>query len=158
MLNKLNTEVPNDLMSSLISYLEGTLITFDKTSRTVLWHSISNNKYSVATLEKGADWFIGELDTNDYHLENVKDFDDIDAAMLTYLKRKGIKLDIEIDLSVTGIDITKLTPDTKIKVVFDNPQLTKEYSNYFYRIASVSAVISGAIEKDINTNIIINSI
>ena len=107
MLNKLNTEVPNDLMSSLISYLEGTLITFDKTSRTVLWHSISNNKYSVATLEKGADWFIGELDTNDYHLENVKDFDDIDAAMLTYLKRKGIKLNIDIDFSEEDIEDLK---------------------------------------------------
>lgn len=107
MLNKLNTEVTNDLMSSLISYLEGTLITFDKTSRTVLWHSISNNKYSVATLEKGADWFIGELDTNDYHLENVKDFDDIDAAMLTYLKRKGIKLDIEIDFSNEDVEDLK---------------------------------------------------
>ena len=107
MLNKLNTEVPNDLMSSLISYLEGTLITFDKTSRTVLWHSISNNKYSIATLEKGADWFIGELDTNDYHLENVKDFDDIDAAMLTYLIRKGIKLDIEIDLSEEDVEDLK---------------------------------------------------
>lgn len=74
------------------------------------------------------------------------------------IESKVRSMDIEIDLSVTGIDITKLTPDTKIKVVFDNPQLTKEYSNYFYRIASVSAVISGAIEKDINTNIIINSI
>jgi hypothetical protein len=66
------------------------------------------------------------------------------------IESKVRSMDIEIDLSVTGIDITKLTPDTKIKVVFDNPQLTKEYSNYFYRIASVSAVISGAIEKDIN--------
>ena len=74
------------------------------------------------------------------------------------IESKVRSMDIEIDLSVTGIDITKLTPDTKIKVVFDNPQLTKEYSSYFYRIASVSAVISGAIEKDINTNIIINSI
>lgn len=74
------------------------------------------------------------------------------------IKSKVRSMNIEIDLSVTGIDITKLTPDTKIKVVFDNPQLTKEYSSYFYRIASVSAVISGSIEKDINTNIIINSI
>ena len=97
----------NSPLYALISYLEGTLITFDKTSRTVLWHSISNNKYSVATLEKGADWFIGELDTNDYHLENVKDFDDIDAAMLTYLKRKGIKLDIEIDLSEEDVEDLK---------------------------------------------------
>ena len=121
MLNKLNTEVPNDLMSSLISYLEGTLITFDKTSRTVLWHSISNNKYSVATLEKGADWFIGELDTNDYHLENVKDFDDIDAAMLTYLKRKGIKLNIDIDFSEEDIE-----------------DLKKSFVNFTFRISEIT--------------------
>ena len=96
--------ITNKSMDSWISYLEGSLITFDEATKTVFWFSQKNKKYSVATLEKGADWFIGELDTNDYHLENVKDFDDIDAAMLTYLKRKGIKLDIEIDLSEEDIE------------------------------------------------------
>lgn len=96
--------ITNKSMDSWISYLEGSLITFDEATKTVFWFSPKNKKYSVATLEKGADWFIGELDTNDYHLENVKDFDDIDAAMLTYLKRKGIKLDIEIDFSEEDIE------------------------------------------------------
>ena len=96
--------ITNKSMDSWISYLEGSLITFDEATKTVFWFSQKNKKYSVATLEKGADWFIGELDSNDYHLENVKDFDDIDAAMLTYLKRKGIKLDIEIDLSEEDIE------------------------------------------------------
>ena len=99
--------ITNKSMDSWISYLEGSLITFDEATKTVFWFSQKNKKYSVATLEKGADWFIGELDTNDYHLENVKDFDDIDAAMLTYLKRKGIKLDIEIDLSEEDIEDLK---------------------------------------------------
>ena len=96
--------ITNKSMDSWISYLEGSLITFDEATKTVFWFSQKNKKYSVATLEKGADWFIGELDSNDYHLENVKDFDDIDAAMLTYLKRKGIKLDIEIDFSEEDIE------------------------------------------------------
>ena len=99
--------ITNKSMDSWISYLEGSLITFDEATKTVFWFSQKNKKYSVATLEKGADWFIGELDTNDYHLENVKDFDDIDAAMLTYLKRKGIKLDIEIDFSEEDIEDLK---------------------------------------------------
>ena len=99
--------ITNKSMDSWISYLEGSLITFDEATKTVFWFSQKNKKYSVATLEKGADWFIGELDTNDYHLENVKDFDDIDAAMLTYLKRKGIKLDIEIDLSEEDVEDLK---------------------------------------------------
>ena len=99
--------ITNKSMDSWISYLEGSLITFDEATKTVFWFSQKNKKYSVATLEKGADWFIGELDSNDYHLENVKDFDDIDAAMLTYLKRKGIKLDIEIDLSEEDVEDLK---------------------------------------------------
>jgi hypothetical protein len=99
--------ITNKSMDSWISYLEGSLITFDEATKTVFWFSQKNKKYSVATLEKGADWFIGELDSNDYHLENVKDFDDIDAAMLTYLKRKGIKLDIEIDFSEEDIEDLK---------------------------------------------------
>lgn len=99
--------ITNKSMDSWISYLEGTLITFDKATKTVFWFSPKDNKYSVATLEKGADWFIGELDSNDYHLENIKDFDDIDAAMLTYLKRKDIKLDIEIDFSEEDIEDLK---------------------------------------------------
>jgi hypothetical protein len=106
--------ITNKSMDSWISYLEGSLITFDEATKTVFWFSQKNKKYSVATLEKGADWFIGELDSNDYHLENVKDFDDIDAAMLTYLKRKGIKLDIEIDFSEEDIEDLKSLIRTRL--------------------------------------------
>lgn len=113
--------ITNKSMDSWISYLEGSLITFDEATKTVFWFSQKNKKYSVATLEKGADWFIGELDTNDYHLENVKDFDDIDAAMLTYLKRKGIKLNIDIDFSEEDIE-----------------DLKKSFVNFTFRISEIT--------------------
>ncbi len=96
--------ITNKSMNSWISYLEGSLITFDEATKTVFWFSPKDNKYSVATVERGSNDVISESNPYGYRLENVKVFYNIDAAMLTYLKRKGIKLHIDIDFSEEDIE------------------------------------------------------
>ena len=100
MIKDLNPTTANEIVVHLIeSTKKGRFIEFCQEKALVLWFNKTKNEYVVHSVLKG---------TNDnWCLENGNYFDNSDSAMLCFLKRKGIKLDIEIDFSEEDIEDLK---------------------------------------------------
>jgi hypothetical protein len=97
MLKDLNTDVANEIVVHLIETTKnGRFIEFNQEKGIVLWFDKIKNEYIVHSVQKGSN--------DNWCLENGSYFDNADSAMLCFLKRKGIKLDIEIDFSEEDID------------------------------------------------------
>ncbi len=100
MIKELNPEIANEIVVHLIeSTKKGRFIEFCQEKALVLWFDKIKKEYIVHSVLKGAN------DT--WCLENGNYFDNPDSAMLCFLKRKGIKLDIEIDFSEEDIEDLK---------------------------------------------------
>jgi len=85
-----------EIVEELIEkFNSGRLIHFDQKSALVLWYHTSKNEYIVHNVYKGLDKWV---------LENGNYLDDADDAMLAFLKRKGKKLSISVNLSEEDIE------------------------------------------------------
>lgn len=97
MLKDLNINVANEIVVHLIETTKkGRFIEFNQEKGIVLWFDKIKNEYIVHSVQKGVN--------DEWCLEHGNYFDNPDSAMLCYLKRKGIKLDIEIDFSEEDIE------------------------------------------------------
>lgn len=85
-----------EIVEELIEkFNSGRLIHFDQKSALVLWYHTTKNEYIVHNVYKGLDKWV---------LENGNYLDDADDAMLAFLKRKGKKLSISVNLSEEDIE------------------------------------------------------